>query len=231
MVISARVHYACLAMLELAIRSDDSSPVAIREITDRHGVPGPFLVQILRTLRTAGWVQSIRGSHGGYRLSVDPAKITLLDIAEAVGCQDAGCRTESKATPADEMLQEILGRSFRSIPPRAEPSAAERSGRAMSTRRRDHVLYLTAQCSTWRPGAYLAAQFRSGGGSRHGPWLLSFLVGASPLIGTFDRDLGLGDLAADSIGQRRSLRLDVRSAPRSLPARRRQSVSALAGSS
>ena len=105
MVISARVHYACLAMLELAIRVDDSSPVAIREITDRHGVPGPFLVQILRTLRTCGWVQSIRGSQGGYRLSVDPSKITLLDIAEAVGCQEAGCRTEGAATPADEMLQ------------------------------------------------------------------------------------------------------------------------------
>ena len=105
MMISARVHYACLAMLELAIRSDDSSPVAIREITDRHGVPGPFLVQILRTLRTAGWVQSIRGSQGGYRLSVDPAKVTLLDIAEAVGCQEAGCHTEVTATPAGEMLQ------------------------------------------------------------------------------------------------------------------------------
>lgn len=105
MMISARVHYACLAMVELAIRIDDSSPVAIREITDRHGVPGPFLVQILRTLRTAGWVQSIRGSHGGYRLSVDPTKITLLDIAEAVGCQEASCRTDGKATPADEMLQ------------------------------------------------------------------------------------------------------------------------------
>lgn len=107
MVISARVHYACLAMLELAIRSDDGSPVAIREITDRHGVPGPFLVQIFRTLRTAGWVQSIRGSQGGYRLSVDPSQITLLDICEAVGCQEAGCKTEGKATEAGEMLQEF----------------------------------------------------------------------------------------------------------------------------
>jgi Rrf2 family protein len=107
MVISARVHYACLAMLELALHSKDGGPVAIREITDRHGVPGPFLVQIFRTLRTAGWVQSIRGSQGGYRLSVDPAQITLLDIAEAVGCQEAGSRAEGKATPADEMLREF----------------------------------------------------------------------------------------------------------------------------
>jgi Rrf2 family protein len=106
MVISARVHYACLAMLELAIRRDDPAPVAIREISDRHGVPRPFLTQILRTLRGAGWVQSIRGSNGGYRLSIDPATITLLDIAEAVGCQQAGCHTDGKATPADTLLQE-----------------------------------------------------------------------------------------------------------------------------
>lgn len=107
MMISARVHYACLAMIELAIRQDDPGPVTIREIADRHGVPGPFLVQILRTLRTAGWVQSVRGSQGGYRLSVDPSKVTLLDIAEAVGCQEAGCRTEGTASAADEMLQDL----------------------------------------------------------------------------------------------------------------------------
>ncbi len=105
MQISARVHYAALAMLELAMRGEEAGPVAVREITDRHGIPGPFLVQILRTLRAAGWVQSVRGSQGGYRLSADPSKLTLLDIAEAVGCQDSGCQTEATATPADETLQ------------------------------------------------------------------------------------------------------------------------------
>ncbi|KAA1259603.1 HTH-type transcriptional regulator CymR [Rubripirellula obstinata] len=107
MTISARVHYAALAMAELAARQDDIAPVSIREITDRHGVPGPFLVQILRTLRAAGLVESIRGSHGGYRLAADASTLTLLDIAEAMGCQENGCRTEATPTPADEMLQEI----------------------------------------------------------------------------------------------------------------------------
>jgi Rrf2 family protein len=107
MTISARVHYAALAMAELAARQDDVAPVSIREITDRHGVPGPFLVQILRTLRSAGLVESIRGSHGGYRLLVDASTLTLLDIAEAMGCQESGCRTEATPTAADEMLQEI----------------------------------------------------------------------------------------------------------------------------
>ncbi len=104
MIISARVHYACLAMLELALRSNDAAPVAIREITDRHNIPGPFLVQIFRTLRTAGWVQSVRGSQGGYRISVDPSQITLLDIAEAIGCQESALRA-APDTPLDELLQ------------------------------------------------------------------------------------------------------------------------------
>lgn len=107
MTISARVHYAALAMLELAIRGSNSAPVAVREITDRHGIPGPFLTQILRTLRAAGWVQSVRGSQGGYRLSIDPQRITLLDIADAVGCQESGFNCEGNPTAADELLQEF----------------------------------------------------------------------------------------------------------------------------
>ncbi|TWU60520.1 HTH-type transcriptional regulator CymR [Rubripirellula tenax] len=108
MLISARAHYASLALVELAVRSDQAAPVTVRDISDRHGVPGPFLVQILRTLRSSGWVQSVRGSQGGYLLSVEPASITLLDIADAVGCgQDSGCSVEGKSTIADERLQEV----------------------------------------------------------------------------------------------------------------------------
>ena len=104
MVISARVHYASLAMLELALRREDAAPVAAGEITGRHGIPGPFLVQILRTLRAAGWVHSVRGSGGGYRLAADPAQITLLEIAEAVGCAEGGGKQDAATTPADRML-------------------------------------------------------------------------------------------------------------------------------
>ncbi|TWT50712.1 HTH-type transcriptional regulator CymR [Rubripirellula amarantea] len=107
MTISARAHYACLAMVELAIRQNEGSVVTIREITDRHDIPGPFLVQILRTLRSAGWVESTRGSQGGYRLGVDPETISVLEIAEMVGCQESGCRTDAAPTPAGELLQEI----------------------------------------------------------------------------------------------------------------------------
>lgn len=110
MTISARVHYAALALVELAIRStncdSNQAPVAVREITKRHGIPGPFLVQILRTLRSAGWVQSVRGSQGGYRLLADPSELTLLDVADAVGCQENQVHTDSADTAADRLLQQ-----------------------------------------------------------------------------------------------------------------------------
>ncbi|MEM9365790.1 MAG: Rrf2 family transcriptional regulator [Planctomycetota bacterium] len=91
MVISARAHYSCLALLELARHIDQEGTasdglVAAGEIRERHEIPGPFLSQILRSLIASGWVESIRGSQGGYRLVVDPQSISLLDIAEAAGC-------------------------------------------------------------------------------------------------------------------------------------------------
>ncbi|QDV45106.1 HTH-type transcriptional regulator CymR [Stieleria neptunia] len=107
MTISARVHYATLALIELALRQPEKAPVAVREISQRHGIPGPFLVQILRTLRSAGWVQSIRGSQGGYRLAIAPAELTLLEIAEAVGCPETNGQTDATDTPANRMLHDV----------------------------------------------------------------------------------------------------------------------------
>jgi Rrf2 family protein len=73
-------------MLELAQRYTEDRPVALREIAGRHGIPQPFLVQILQSLRTANLVTSTRGSGGGYRLAGPPEQVRVLDIAEAIGC-------------------------------------------------------------------------------------------------------------------------------------------------
>ena len=81
-------------MVELAIRGDDNRPVALREITEQHAIPQPFLVQILQQLKIAGLVVSTRGSQGGYRLARRPDEITLLDIVEAIG-GDTGCMPPS----------------------------------------------------------------------------------------------------------------------------------------
>ena len=84
MLFSAKAEYACLAVMELAVRHGDQKPVRLPEIADRHGIPHRFLVQILLQLKGAGLVSSTRGAAGGYHLARDPDEITLADVLDVV---------------------------------------------------------------------------------------------------------------------------------------------------
>lgn len=54
--------------------------IVCRELT----MPDRFVLQIMRLLVNAGVVASVRGVNGGYKLAKPAAKITLLEIVEAV---------------------------------------------------------------------------------------------------------------------------------------------------
>ncbi len=82
--LSAKTEYACLAMLELAQHFEAGRPVQVRLIAERHGIPSPFLVQILQDLKRAELVTSTRGAGGGYRLGGAPQEITLAEVLDAV---------------------------------------------------------------------------------------------------------------------------------------------------
>ena len=84
MPLSAKTEYACIAVLELALRYSRDEPVRIRDIADAHGIPSRFLVQILLQLKGAGLVASTRGAAGGYRLAQDPVEITLADVMQVI---------------------------------------------------------------------------------------------------------------------------------------------------
>lgn len=84
MTFSAKTDYACVAMIELAMRYGSREPVRLREIVDAHHIPSQFLVQILLQLKTAGLVTSLRGATGGYRLAREPESITLADIVDVI---------------------------------------------------------------------------------------------------------------------------------------------------
>ncbi len=82
--LSAKAQYACVAMLELACNHGDATPKSLKGISERHGIPHPFLVQILLQLKANGLVESLRGSAGGYQLAKAPITITLADIIHAI---------------------------------------------------------------------------------------------------------------------------------------------------
>jgi Rrf2 family protein len=82
--LTAKTEYACLALLELAQHFESGRPVQVRLIAERHGIPSPFLVQILQELKRARLVTSTRGAGGGYRLVQPPQDVTLAEVLDAV---------------------------------------------------------------------------------------------------------------------------------------------------
>ena len=91
MKISAKSEYACLAVLALAQRGRESSPVRIREISEAYAIPERYLVQILLQLKGAGLVASTRGASGGYRLARKASAISLSEILNAIDAPETSC--------------------------------------------------------------------------------------------------------------------------------------------
>src|SRR5207245_6012011 len=61
-----------------------SRPIASQDIAQACGVPELFLLKVLRPLVSAGFLYSLKGPHGGYRLAHPASTISLLEIVEAV---------------------------------------------------------------------------------------------------------------------------------------------------
>ena len=97
--LSAKVEYAALAVWELANQYGSGEPVRLRTISEAHGIPSPFLVQIMLQLKAAGLVESTRGAAGGYCLTRDPAEITLAEVKQIIE-GPAGELTSSIAAPS-----------------------------------------------------------------------------------------------------------------------------------
>ncbi|GHH84738.1 putative HTH-type transcriptional regulator [Streptomyces sulfonofaciens] len=80
--ITAKTDYAVRAMAELAAAQD--APLTADELSARQNIPVRFLFGILRELRLAHLVRSVRGPTGGYVLAQPPAEITLAAVIRAM---------------------------------------------------------------------------------------------------------------------------------------------------
>lgn len=79
MKISTKGRYALRLMLDLAM-NDKEEPVRVREIAGRQEISDKYLEQIISVLAKAGYVKSIRGPQGGYRLVKAPGSYTVGSI-------------------------------------------------------------------------------------------------------------------------------------------------------
>ena len=79
MKISTRGRYAVRVMLDLAFHSNGEC-IKVKEIANRQGISEKYLEQIIAILNKAGYVKSVRGAQGGYRLTKAPEEYTVGEI-------------------------------------------------------------------------------------------------------------------------------------------------------
>lgn len=81
--ISTRGRYAVRLMLDLAL-DDTDQYITIKSISERQDISSKYLEQIISILNRAGFVKSIRGSQGGYKLSKTPSDYTIGSILRLI---------------------------------------------------------------------------------------------------------------------------------------------------
>ncbi|HIV67829.1 MAG TPA: Rrf2 family transcriptional regulator [Candidatus Butyricicoccus stercorigallinarum] len=101
--ISTKGRYALRLMLDLALH-DTGENIVLKTIAKRQNISEKYLEQIIGILTKAGFVKSVRGSSGGYRLAREPEEYTVGDILRLtegslapVACVEEGVETCPKA--------------------------------------------------------------------------------------------------------------------------------------
>ena len=96
MKISTKGRYAVRLMLDLALHNTGEC-IKVKDIAERQSVSEKYLEQIVGVLNRAGYLVSVRGAQGGYRLARDPKEYTvgmILRLTEGslapVACLDTG---------------------------------------------------------------------------------------------------------------------------------------------
>ncbi len=79
MKISTKGRYAVRIMLDLALHNSGEC-IKVKEIAAREGISEKYLEQIIAVLNKGGYVHSVRGAQGGYRLAKEPVDCTVGQI-------------------------------------------------------------------------------------------------------------------------------------------------------
>jgi len=112
MKLSKRGEYALRSMINLGIAAKvNRSLVRVTELAKAEDLPVKFLEQVMQQLREAGFVESVRGKHGGYRLAKPASKIPVGQIVRLIDGPLApiGCVSQTAYEPCNCPDQDHCG--------------------------------------------------------------------------------------------------------------------------
>ena len=76
--------YAIRAVLYLALHSDEAKKHSPQHIADAIKIPAPFLAKTLQILTKRDLVSSVKGRNGGFYLTKENKKNSLISIVESI---------------------------------------------------------------------------------------------------------------------------------------------------
>jgi Rrf2 family protein len=82
-VVRRNTDYAIRAMVNLA-KNYTEVTVSTRKIADDENIPYQLACKLMQKLHNNKLVESYMGPKGGFRLRLDPSKISLLEVIEAI---------------------------------------------------------------------------------------------------------------------------------------------------
>lgn len=83
MKLSTKARYGARAMLSLAL-DYGRGPIPLRDIAEQQEISEKYLEHLMGSLRSAGLVRSVRGTHGGYVLAKPPFQIKLDEVVQVL---------------------------------------------------------------------------------------------------------------------------------------------------
>ena len=105
MKLSTKGRYGLRALIDLAMYGEEEA-VSIQSISARQQISDSYLEQLVRKLKRAGLVNSVRGAQGGYRLAKPAEEISVGDVLRALegSIEAVSCGKEHNANCLGEDL-------------------------------------------------------------------------------------------------------------------------------
>ena len=105
MKLSTKGRYGLRALIDLAMYGEEEA-VSIQSISARQQISDSYLEQLVRKLKRAGLVNSVRGAQGGYRLAKPVEEISVGDVLRALegSIEAVSCGKEHNANCLGEDL-------------------------------------------------------------------------------------------------------------------------------
>lgn len=126
--VSTKAQYGLRALIEIGREGgspgQDSRAVPLKDVAERQGLSQHYLEQIASNLRRAGFIKSVRGAHGGYKLARPADQISAYEVVTAlegsiapVECVEENhvcdgnmvCGTLNLWQRVDQALRDVLG--------------------------------------------------------------------------------------------------------------------------